>query len=44
MENRKVIIPEETICRNHKEEMKFYNKEANKRAKKVNDIKQKYGL
>lgn len=28
----------------HKEEMKFYNKEANKRAKKVNDIKQKYGL
>ena len=28
----------------HKEEMKFYNKEANKRAKKVNDIKQRYGL
>lgn len=28
----------------HKEEMKYYNKEANKRAKKVNDIKQKYGL
>lgn len=28
----------------HKEEMKYYNKEANKRAKKVNDIKQKYGI
>ena len=26
----------------HKEEMKYYNKEANKRAKKVNEIKQKY--
>lgn len=28
----------------HKEEMKHYNKEANKRAKRVSEIKQKYGL
>ena len=28
----------------HKEEMKFYNKEANKRAKQIHAIKQKYGL
>lgn len=28
----------------HKEDAKYYNKEANKRAKKVSEIKQKYGL